>query len=81
MGWNMVVGRGALVIKRNSLIRLQRRVGGMLLRPERKGGGCSFELGPGSYMPARGSFEPAHRMIPSKRGLVSPQLPSAVILL
>jgi len=43
---------------------------------------CSFALGPGSYMPARETFEPARRMIPSKVGLVSPlQLPSTVMLL
>ena len=34
---NMVVGRAALVIKRKLLIRLQRRVEGLLLRPERQG--------------------------------------------
>ena len=34
---SMVVGRVALVIKRNLLIRLQRRVEGLLLRPERQG--------------------------------------------
>ena len=33
----MAVGRAALVIKRNLLIRLQRRVEGLLLRPERQG--------------------------------------------
>ena len=33
---DMAVGRAALVIKRNLLIRLQRRVEGLLLCPERK---------------------------------------------
>ena len=34
---DMVAGRAALVIKRNLLIRLQRRVEGLLLRPEQQG--------------------------------------------
>ena len=36
---NMAMGRATLVIKRKLLIRLQRRVEGLLLRPERQGRG------------------------------------------
>eukprot|EP00614_Pseudopedinella_elastica_P011472 CAMPEP_0172612340 /NCGR_PEP_ID=MMETSP1068-20121228/32591_1 /TAXON_ID=35684 /ORGANISM="Pseudopedinella elastica, Strain CCMP716" /LENGTH=53 /DNA_ID=CAMNT_0013416505 /DNA_START=9 /DNA_END=166 /DNA_ORIENTATION=- len=53
----MAVGRAALVIKRNLLIRLQRRVD-CYYAPNNKGGVCSFALGPGSYMPTRETFEP-----------------------
>ena len=45
---NMVVGRAALVIKRNLLIRLQRRVEGCYYAPNDKGVLCPFALESGS---------------------------------
>ena len=63
---SMVVGRAALVIKRNLLIRFQRRVEGLLIRPEQQGWRVLVRARAGSYMPTRETFEPARRMIPSK---------------
>ena len=62
---DMVAGRAALVIKRNLLIRLQRRVEGCSYAPNDKGVLCPFALGSGSYMPVLETFEPVRRMIPS----------------
>ena len=62
----MVVGRAAFVIKRNLLIRLQRRVKGCYYAPNDKGFLCPFALESGSYMPVRETFEPVRRMISSK---------------